>query len=123
MIIISQRAFKQQMILKINLKNILIIVGLMSVCQMLLDSQFMLILIKILFMLKENITPRKKVYEREEKDKDEAINNHTLNDARVIFYMKNKCGYKDKIEAENTTQGKVTIVNSLPKDDEDESNN
>lgn len=54
---------------------------------------------------------------------DEAINNHTLNDARVIFYMKNKCGYKDKIETENTTQGKVTIVNSLPKDDEDESDN
>lgn len=54
---------------------------------------------------------------------DEAINNHTLNDARVIFYMKNKCGYKDKVETENTTQGKVTIVNSLPRDDEDESDN
>ena len=54
---------------------------------------------------------------------DEAINNHTLNDARVIFYMKNKCGYKDKQEIENNNQGKITIVNSLPKDDEDESNN
>ena len=51
---------------------------------------------------------------------DEAINNHTLNDARVIFYMKNKCGYKDKQEIENNNQGKITIVNSLPKDDEDE---
>ena len=54
---------------------------------------------------------------------DEAINNHTLNDARVIFYMKNKCGYKDKQETDTNTQGKVTIINSLPKDDEDESNN
>lgn len=54
---------------------------------------------------------------------DEAINNHTLNDARVIFYMKNKCGYKDKIENENITHSKVTIVNSLPKDDEDGSDN
>ena len=53
---------------------------------------------------------------------DEAINNHTLNDARVIFYMKNKCGYKDKQEIESNNQGKITIVNSLPKDDEDESN-
>ena len=35
---------------------------------------------------------------------DEAINNHTLNDARVIFYMKNKCGYKDKQEIETNKQ-------------------
>jgi hypothetical protein len=34
--------------------------------------------------------------------------------------MKNKCGYKDKIENENITHSKVTIVNSLPKDDENE---
>ena len=33
---------------------------------------------------------------------DEAINNHTLNDARVIFYMKNKCGYKDKQEIDSS---------------------
>ena len=51
---------------------------------------------------------------------DEAINNHTLNDARVIFYMKNKCGYKDKQETETVTQGKITIVNSLPKDEDNE---
>ena len=35
---------------------------------------------------------------------DEAINNHTLNDARVIFYMKNKCGYKDKQEIDTNKQ-------------------
>lgn len=49
---------------------------------------------------------------------DEALNNQTLNDARIIFYMKNKCGYKDRQEIDNTTTNKVTIVNSLPKDDE-----
>lgn len=32
---------------------------------------------------------------------DEAINNKCLNDARVIFYMKNKCGYKDKQDDKN----------------------
>ena len=32
---------------------------------------------------------------------DEAINNKSLNDARVIFYMKNKCGYKDKQDDKN----------------------
>jgi hypothetical protein len=37
--------------------------------------------------------------------------------------MKNKCGYKDKQEIDTNTQGKVTIINSLPKDDEDEPNN
>ena len=54
---------------------------------------------------------------------DEALNNKYTNDTLKIFYMKNKCGYKDKQEVEQSTQGKVTIVNSLPKDDEDESNN
>lgn len=39
-----------------------------------------------------------------------------------IFALKN-FGWKDNIEVEANTQGKVTIVNSLPKDDEDESNN
>jgi len=51
---------------------------------------------------------------------DEAINNHTLNDARVIFYMKNKCGYKDKQEIDSNTSNKITIVNSLPKDEDNE---
>lgn len=54
---------------------------------------------------------------------DEALNNKYINDTLKIFYMKNKCGYKDKIENENQTQGKITIVNSLPKDDENESDN
>ena len=52
---------------------------------------------------------------------DEALNNKTQNDAKVIFYMKNKCGYKDKQEIENNTQSRVMIVNSLPRDEDDES--
>ena len=54
---------------------------------------------------------------------DEALNNKYTNDTLKIFYMKNKCGYKDKIENENKMQCKVTIVNSLTKDNEDEPNN
>ena len=38
-----------------------------------------------------------------------------------IFALKN-FGWVDKQEVENKTQGKITIVNSLPKEDEDESN-
>lgn len=38
-----------------------------------------------------------------------------------IFALKN-FGWTDKQEIDNNTQGKVTIINSLPKDDEDESN-
>ena len=38
-----------------------------------------------------------------------------------IFALKN-FGWTDKQEIENNTQGKVVIVNSLPKGDEDESN-
>ena len=41
---------------------------------------------------------------------DEAINNHTLNDARVIFYMKNKCGYKDK---QDDNKSKDSINNQI----------
>ena len=32
---------------------------------------------------------------------DEAINNKFVNDTLRIFYMKNKCGYKDKQEIDN----------------------
>lgn len=35
---------------------------------------------------------------------DEALNNKSLNDARIIFYMKNKCGYADKQEVEAKVQ-------------------
>jgi hypothetical protein len=41
----------------------------------------------------------------------------------TIFNLKNNYGWKDNIEVEGNTQSKITIVNSLPKDDEDESNN
>lgn len=39
-----------------------------------------------------------------------------------IFALKN-FGWVDKQEIESNNQGKITIVNSLPKDDEDESDN
>lgn len=32
---------------------------------------------------------------------NEALNNQNFNDTRVIFYMKNKCGYKDRQEIDN----------------------
>lgn len=54
---------------------------------------------------------------------DEALNNKYINDTLKIFYMKNKCGYKDRQEIDNTTTNKVTIVNSLPKVDENGSDN
>lgn len=48
---------------------------------------------------------------------DETLNNRNLSDARIIFYMKNKCGYKDRQEIDTTSLNKVTIVNDLPSDD------
>ena len=42
---------------------------------------------------------------------DEAINNKCLNDARVIFYMKNKCGYKDKQDDKNNNNINERIIN------------
>jgi hypothetical protein len=54
---------------------------------------------------------------------DEALNNKYTNDTLKIFYMKNKCGYRDRQEIDNNNNNKVTIINSLPKDDEDGSNN
>lgn len=51
---------------------------------------------------------------------DEALNNKFLNDTRIIFYMKNKCGYKDKQEIDTTTSNRIEIINDLPSDvDED----
>ena len=49
---------------------------------------------------------------------DEALNNKYTNDTLKIFYMKNKCGYKDRQEIDNTNATRVTIVNSLPKDED-----
>ena len=43
------------------------------------------------------------------------------NNSGIIFNLKNNYGWTDKQELETNTQGKVTIVNSLPKGDEDES--
>lgn len=47
---------------------------------------------------------------------DEAINCKCLGDARVIFYMKNKCGYKDKQELETSNTQRINIINDLPKE-------
>lgn len=44
---------------------------------------------------------------------DEALNCKSLGDARVIFYMKNKCGFKDKQEVETTNTQRINIVNDL----------
>ena len=45
---------------------------------------------------------------------DEALNNKYLNDTRIIFYMKNKCGYKDKQEIDTTSSNRIEIINDLP---------
>ena len=51
---------------------------------------------------------------------DEALNCKCLSDGRVIFYMKNKCGYKDKQEIDTTSSNRIEIINDLPSDvDED----
>lgn len=50
---------------------------------------------------------------------DEALNNKTVSDALKIFYMKNKCGYKDKIEEEVKNTQRIEIVNDLGAIDED----
>ena len=40
----------------------------------------------------------------EEMLEDEALNNKFTNDTLKIFYMKNKCGYKDKQEIDNSVK-------------------
>lgn len=47
---------------------------------------------------------------------DEALNCKCLSDGRVIFYMKNKCGYKDKQEMDTTSSNRIQIINDLPSD-------
>ena len=41
---------------------------------------------------------------------DEALNNKCLNDARIIFYMKNKCGYADKQEVDARVQNEGILA-------------
>lgn len=45
---------------------------------------------------------------------DGALNNKYLNDTRIIFYMKNKCGYKDRQEIDTTNSNRIEIINDLP---------
>lgn len=40
------------------------------------------------------------------------------NSTFTIFNLKNNYGWKDNMELEAKTQGKITIINSLPKDEE-----
>lgn len=50
---------------------------------------------------------------------DEVINSKNVSDTVRIFYMKNKCGYKDKIEEEVKQTQKIEIINDLGAIDED----
>lgn len=47
--------------------------------------------------------------EIEEILEDEAINNKFTNDTLKIFYLKNKCGYRDKHEIDADVDSKVEI--------------
>lgn len=51
---------------------------------------------------------------------DEALNNKYTSDTLKIFYMKNKCGYKDKQEQEIKETGRYNIINDLPKGETNE---
>jgi hypothetical protein len=64
----------------------------------------------------------KRAKEKVEQQLEENALMGKANSTFTIFNLKNNYGWKDNIEVEANTQGKVTIVNSLPKDDEDESN-
>ena len=65
----------------------------------------------------------KRAKEKVEQQLEENALMGKANSTFTIFNLKNNYGWKDNIEVEANTQGKVTIVNSLPKDDEDESDN
>lgn len=51
---------------------------------------------------------------------DEALNNKALNDTRIIFYMKNKCGYKDRQEVNTANSNRIEIINDLPIDSDED---
>ena len=59
---------------------------------------------------------QKEYYSESFKKEDEALNNKYLNDTRIIFYMKNKCGYKDRQEIDTTNSNRIEIINDLPSD-------
>jgi hypothetical protein len=65
----------------------------------------------------------KKAKQKIERQLEENALMGKANSTFTIFNLKNNYGWKDNIEVEANTQGKVTIVNSLPKDDEDGSDN
>ena len=45
------------------------------------------------------------------------------NNSGIIFNLKNNFGWIDKQEVDGESENRITIINSLPKDDEDGSNN
>lgn len=65
----------------------------------------------------------KRARERVEQQLEENALTGKANATFTIFNLKNNYGWKDNIEVEGNAQSKITIVNSLPKDDEDEPNN
>lgn len=65
----------------------------------------------------------KKAREKVEQQLEENALMGKANATFTIFNLKNNYGWVDKQEIENKSQGKVTIINSLPKDDKDESDN
>lgn len=65
----------------------------------------------------------KKAKEKIEQQLEENALMGKANSTFTIFNLKNNYGWKDNIEVEGNAQSKITIVNSLPKDDEDEPNN
>lgn len=60
----------------------------------------------------------KKAREKIEQQLEENALMGKTNSTFTIFNLKNNYGWKDNMELENKTQGKITIINSLPKDEE-----
>ena len=65
----------------------------------------------------------KRAKEKVEQQLEENALSGKANATFTIFNLKNNYGWVDKQEVENSSSNRVMIVNSLPKDGEDESDN